>query len=180
MEVRYLHHLDWEIRRDEIELVQVIGRGAFATVHKGMWRGAPVAVKQLSPDLLQGPREAKLAALRDFANELEIMGGLAHPRVVQFLGASTSQKPWLVVTEFLGGGTLEQLLDAARRRQVGLGVPRSMRISMDIASGLAYLHNKRPRRLVHRDLKPANVLIESLSQIAKISDFGLGKALQEY
>lgn len=90
MRVRYLHHLDWEIRRDEIKLVHEIGRGAFATVHKGLWRGAPVAVKQLNTHLLQGPREAKMAALRDFANELEIMGGLAHPRVVQFLGACTS------------------------------------------------------------------------------------------
>lgn len=60
---------------------------------------------------------------------------------------------------------------------MGLGVARSMRIAKDIASGLSYLHSKRPQRLVHRDLKPSNVLIETLSKIAKISDFGLGKAL---
>ena len=54
------------------------------------------------------------------------------------------------------------------------GLPRSyeelLRIAIDVADAMAYLHPK----VVHRDLKPQNVLLTSEGR-AKICDFGVSR-----
>lgn len=45
---------------------------------------------------------------------------------------------------------------------------------MDIARGLAYLHEESRLKMVHRDIKATNILLDK-DLNAKISDFGLAK-----
>jgi serine/threonine protein kinase len=75
----------------------------------------------------------------------------------------------------------------------GTPVPDSLwvRIAHDIAAGLAYLHSRSPP-IVHRDLSSSNVLLtadvdalvrnssNSRYPVAKISDFGLSRAMEWY
>ncbi|KAK1556607.1 hypothetical protein Q3G72_008585 [Acer saccharum] len=49
-------------------------------------------------------------------------------------------------------------------------------IILDIAKGLAYLHEECRQRIVHLDIKPQNILLD-INLRAKISDFGLSKLL---
>ena len=74
--------------------------------------------------------------------------------------------------EFVQGATLQQLLNADDKP------PRDQIIQwiLDVVRGLAAAHK---RDLIHRDIKPANVLIDEETNAAKLSDFGLVKALDD-
>ena len=56
--------------------------------------------------------------------------------------------------------------------------PIKIRLALDIAQGLSYLHNKRPHPVVHRDLSSRNVLI-TINLRAKLVDFGQAKEIKK-
>ena len=78
--------------------------------------------------------------------------------------------PYLVL-EYLGGGSLRDLLD----RDVRLSHAQAAQLGAEVAQGLAYAH---VRGLVHRDIKPANLLFDEESRV-RIADFGVARALAE-
>lgn len=68
---------------------------------------------------------------------------------VQFLGAVTKQQPFMIVTEYMCGGSLADLFKGARFPNLW----RSVQIALDMARGMAYLHSRTPQAVIHRDLK---------------------------
>ena len=70
--------------------------------------------------------------------------------------------------QLLQGETLDQLL----KRQGPATVPEALRITRQVAEGLAAAHQ---RGLIHRDIKPGNIWIESHKHRIKILDFGLAR-----
>lgn len=74
---------------------------------------------------------------------------------VQFLGAITKQQPFMIITEYMTGGSLLDLF----KSKVVLSPWRSVQVALDCARGMAYLHNRTPNAVVHRDLKPANIML---------------------
>ena len=66
------------------------------------------------------------------------------PLVLQFLGACTRELPYMIVTEFLPGGSLSdffRVLDRDPQRAPSLR--RSVTIALDCAKGLRYMHARR-------------------------------------
>lgn len=53
-----------------------------------------------------------------------------------------------------------------------------MKIALDAARGLAYLHEDSQPCVIHRDFKASNILLENNFQ-AKVADFGLAKLAPE-
>ncbi len=59
---------------------------------------------------------------------------------VQFLGAVTKTQPFMIVTEYMTGGSLTDLFKAQRLPTLW----RALQLSLDCARGLAYLHSRQP------------------------------------
>ena len=110
--------------------------------------------------------------------EAQAMGRLgSHPHIVtvfdlgQEPSTSSSQDQPYMVTELMGGGGVEGLIENADGHR--LSVERAISIAAETCRGLEFAHR---RGIVHRDLKPGNVWLTS-DGVAKIGDFGLAVAL---
>ncbi|XP_062516474.1 uncharacterized protein LOC134191860 isoform X2 [Corticium candelabrum] len=151
-----------------------LGEGAFGSVMQASWKqpdgtNKEVAVKSISQEARPNDRDA-------FLKEASMMVSLRHRNIVQMLGISLppGTKSLLVVSELI---PLGNLLDYLKRNQ--LQDSKLKMFAQQIASGMAYLEEA---RIIHRDLAARNVLVAA-SDIVKVSDFGMSKALgmtQEY
>lgn len=144
-----------------------LGRGSFGIVYKGVLKSASgnaVAVKKW--DKLAQERE------REFKTEVSAIGRTHHKHLVQLLGFCNEGLNRLLVYEFMGNGTLANLIFAITRPDWSL----RGRISLEIARGLLYLHEEYNVPIIHCDIKPQNVLLDQ-DFTTKISDFGLSKLL---
>lgn len=162
---------DWEIDPAELDFSNsaIIGKGSFGEILKAYWRGTPVAVKRILPSL----SDDRLV-IQDFRHEVILLVKLRHPNIVQFLGAVTEKKPLMLITEYLRGGDLHQYL----KEKGALSPSTAINFALDIARGMAYLHNE-PNVIIHRDLKPRNVLlVNSNADHLKVGDFGLSKLIR--
>jgi serine/threonine protein kinase len=83
-----------------------------------------------------------------------------------------SHNPPYFVMPYVRGVSLEKRL----REQGPLGVTEVLRISRQVAAGLAAAH---AQGLVHRDIKPANILLAEGTERLEITDFGLARAADD-
>lgn len=142
---------------------EFIAQGGMGDVYAGEDRdtGTRVAIKQLKPGLAH---DATLIAR--FAREGEILSRLNHPHIVKTL-AVVAGRQHSIVMEYVGGGSLRQLL----RRQGALAMTHALRLACDIADALSRAH---ALDVIHRDIKPENVLLDDAGS-ARLTDFGLAR-----
>src|SRR5580693_8228726 len=149
-------------------LLSALGTGASAHVFlaEDVSLQRHVAVKVLLPGLASDE-----AFLKRFGAEARSVASLNHPHVLRvFDWGEDSDGPYLVL-EYLGGGSLRDLLD----RGVRLSHSQAAHLGTEVAQGLAYAH---ARGLVHRDIKPANLLFDEEGRV-RVADFGVARALAE-
>ena len=104
--------------------------------------------------------------------EAQAMGRLgSHPHIVTVFDLGQEQDQPYMVTELMGGGDVEGLIEDAEGHRLPLH--QVMGIAVETCRGLEFAHS---RGIVHRDLKPGNVWLTA-EGIAKIGDFGLAVAL---
>ena len=65
---------------------------------------------------------------------------------MQFFGAVTKSSPYMIVTEFMGCGSLADLF----KDRVTLSTRRCVQLALECARGIAYLHNHHPLSIIHR------------------------------
>jgi beta-lactam-binding protein with PASTA domain len=149
-------------------LLSALGTGASAHVFlaEDVSLQRHVAVKVLQPGLATDE-----AFLKRFGAEARSVASLNHPHVLRvFDWGEDTDGPYLVL-EYLGGGSLRDLLD----RGVRLSHSQAAHLGTEVAQGLAYAH---ARGLVHRDIKPANLLFDEEGRV-RVADFGVARALAE-
>ncbi|KAK9814388.1 hypothetical protein WJX72_005059 [[Myrmecia] bisecta] len=156
---------EWEIPAEEIELGPRIGIGSYGEVYRSTWRHTDVAVKRLLE------QDLSPSLIAEFKAEVAIMKRLKHPNVVLFMGACTQPPNLCIVTQFVPRGSLFKILH--RSPTVPLDDRRRMRIALDVARGMNYLHSCKPP-IVHRDLKSPNLLVDKDFTV-KVCDFGLSR-----
>ncbi|HLK45872.1 MAG TPA: serine/threonine-protein kinase, partial [Acidimicrobiales bacterium] len=153
---------------DRYLLTRPLGAGASATVYLAEDRSLrrEVALKVLRTGLTHDD-----AFLKRFRAEAVAVAGLNHPHVLRvFDWGESGEQAWLV-TEYLAGGSVRELLDAKGRLAPELVVS----IGAQAADGLAYAH---ARGFVHRDVKPSNLLFDDAGRV-RVTDFGVARALAE-
>ncbi|KAK8466881.1 hypothetical protein PHAVU_008G182800 [Phaseolus vulgaris] len=159
--------MDWlEIPWDDLRIKERVGAGSFGTVYRAEWHGSDVAVKVLTVQDFQDDQ------LKEFLREVAIMKRVRHPNVVLFMGAVTKRPHLSIVTEYLPRGSLFRLIHKPASGEI-LDPRRRLRMALDVAKGINYLHCLKPP-IVHWDLKTPNLLVDR-NWTVKVCDFGLSR-----
>lgn len=141
-----------------------VGTGTFGEVKKGYWRKTIVAVK-----FLKKAMENEEGSIKSFVEELNLLKKLRHPNILLYIGACTAGPHYFLVTEFCENGNLFDFLHT-HTKKTNLTNKDRLRIALEIAKGVNYLHSFNPP-VLHRDLKSLNILLDKNLQV-KIADFG--------
>ncbi|PPD75750.1 hypothetical protein GOBAR_DD27325 [Gossypium barbadense] len=156
-----------ELKRATNGFKEELGKGSFGAVYKGsLNRGRNlIAVKRLEKLVEEGERE--------FQAEMRAIGRAHHKNLVRLLGYCAEDSKRVLVYEYMGNGSLADLLFKSRQRP---DWDERTRIALDVARGILYLHEECETPIIHCDIKPQNILMDDYWR-AKISDFGLAKLL---
>ena len=156
-------------RVGDYEVVDVIGRGGMGVVLRAFdpKLTRTVAIKILAPEVAVDQQ-----AEERFLAEARAVASITHNHVVTVFNVNESHRPPWIAMELVEGESLQQRLD----RSGALPLAEVLRIGAQTAAGLAAAHQ---RGIVHRDIKPANILLELQQQSAKITDFGLARAVND-
>ncbi|KAH7815232.1 putative Protein kinase domain containing protein [Monocercomonoides exilis] len=168
-----------------------IGHGAYGTVLKALYSPEHVMHESVNvswcrksswEDLFPGNIYAvkkihmNLDKIKDVARaqkEASIMLKLRHPFLVACFGAFIEKSDLFLIMEYVEEGNLEQFVLKRKEKRNLLSRGELLRISWEICSGVAYLHQN---NIVHRDLKSSNILL-SKNLTVKIGDFGSSRAI---
>ncbi|TKW12807.1 hypothetical protein SEVIR_5G059200v4 [Setaria viridis] len=170
---RFLSYEELKAATNNFEPSSVLGEGGFGRVFKGvLGDGTAVAIKKLTTGGHQGDKE--------FLVEVEMLSRLHHRNLVKLIGYYSSRESSqnLLCYELVPNGSLEAWLHGALGANCPLDWDTRMRIALDAARGLAYLHEDSQPCVIHRDFKASNILLENDFH-AKVSDFGLAKQAPE-
>jgi serine/threonine protein kinase len=150
----------WNINYEDLVFEEEIGKGGFGSVYKGEYFGTPVAIKRVVEEDPDG--------LLYLEREVNVLKGMRHPNIVQFIGISLHDSGLHIITEYVKNGNLRTFL-----KDPSIEMPWALRalIAHDVACAMAYLHS---RNVIHRDLKSKNLLVGDNWKI-KVCDFGFAR-----
>ncbi|KAK7320861.1 hypothetical protein VNO77_30744 [Canavalia gladiata] len=162
MPIRYSYR---EIKIMTCGFKDKLGEGGFGSVYKGKLRSGPfVAIKMLGKPKTNG---------QDFINEVATIGRIHHSNVVRLIGFCAEASKRALVYEFMPNGSLDRYI-FNKEGILPLTYEQMYKICLEIARGIAYLHQGCDMKILHFDIKPHNILLDE-NFIPKISDFGLAK-----
>ncbi|KAH9709006.1 protein kinase domain-containing protein [Citrus sinensis] len=141
-----------------------IGQGVAGKVYKGILsNGQQVAVKHIISD----------GYVDTFVREVRSLSHVQHPNLVALLSYCEDHNECFLVYELCHNGNLSEWLYG---KAGVLSWIQRLKIAIDSATGLWFLHTYPEGCIIHRDIKPTNILINADFQ-AKLSDFGLSKVM---
>ncbi|WOL11965.1 putative LRR receptor-like serine/threonine-protein kinase [Canna indica] len=156
-----------EIKSITNNFKDVIGTGGFGSVYLGKLSDGKLVAVKVRLDRTQLGADS-------FMNEVQLLSQVRHQNLVTLEGFCHESKQQILVYEYLAGGSLADNLYGSNSKRATLNWARRLKIAVDAAKGLDYLHNGSNPRIIHRDVKCSNILLDSEVN-AKVSDFGLSK-----
>ncbi|PON70803.1 GPCR kinase [Parasponia andersonii] len=160
-----------EIKAATNNFKEVIGRGSFGSVYFGKLQDGKLVAVKVRFD------KSQLGA-DSFVNEVCLLSQIRHQNLVSLEGFCYESKQQILVYEYLPGGSLADHLYGPNSRKISLSWVRRLKIAVDAAKGLDYLHNGSEPRIIHRDVKCSNILLD-VEMNAKVCDFGLSKQVTQ-
>ncbi|TKW32797.1 hypothetical protein SEVIR_2G190800v4 [Setaria viridis] len=144
-----------------------IGQGGFGPVYYGrLENGKEVAVKMRS--------ESSSHGLDEFFAEVRSLTMVHHRNLVSLVGYCWESDHLALVYDYMPQGNLCDHLRGKNGVAEIMNWGTRVRIALEAAQGLDYLHKGCNLPIIHRDVKSSNILLGQNLQ-AKIADFGLCK-----
>ncbi|KAL2940585.1 putative serine/threonine-protein kinase-like protein CCR3 [Bienertia sinuspersici] len=159
---------------DDFSLENKIGAGSFGVVYRGkLADGRVVAIKRGET----GPKTKKYQEKESaFESELAFLSRVHHKHLVRLVGYCEERDERLLVYEYMKNGALYDHLHDKKNIEKGNSVVNAwkirIKIALDAARGIEYLHNYAVPPIIHRDIKSSNILLD-IDWTARVSDFGL-------
>lgn len=172
-----LHFLDETITLTPEELsrapAEVLGRSSHGTSYRAtLENGVFLTVKWL--------REGVARPKKEFSKEAKKFANIRHPNVVGLRGYYWGPTPHekLILSDYVSPGSLASFLyDRPGRRGPPLTWAQRIKIAVDVARGLNYLHFD--RAMPHGNLKATNILLDGLDLNARVADYCLHRLMTQ-
>ena len=154
-----------ELINNRYQVVRLIGCGGMGDVFLGddTLTGEKVAIKKLR----SGMPGNLTQIVERFLREGEALQKLNHPNIVKVLETFGEGARQYIIMEYVGGGSLADLL----LREPQLPVERIVSIGLELSDALSRAHHL---HILHRDIKPANILL-AVDGTPRLTDFGLAR-----
>lgn len=165
------------ILNGKYRIEKLLGEGAFGEVYLALHIQLNVkrALKVLRKQEERGVGSTIYGDVRRrFLQESRLgaqLGNQSH--IIQVLDFEENDGLMVLSMEYAPGGSLQNLLDRAASLGKQVPISEAVRITAEVAEGLALLHSK---DVVHRDIKPNNILFGEKWH-AKLADLGLAQIL---
>ncbi|GAY57392.1 hypothetical protein CUMW_179050, partial [Citrus unshiu] len=112
-------------------------------------------------------------------NNIVYAAQMSHNHILKLIGCCLeTQIPILAFESVEYGNLRDRILSASQPQIEPLLMKHRLKIAMDIAHALAYLHFGFPRPIVYRDFKTAHILFNE-ENVAKLFDFSLSISIPE-
>ncbi|KAH6775006.1 hypothetical protein C2S52_012567 [Perilla frutescens var. hirtella] len=152
----------------EFSETNLLGRGSFGSVFKGILSdGLNIAVKVFHLEL-EG-------AMKSFDTECEILSSIRHRNLLRIVGCCSNVEFKAIILAYKPNESLEKWLYSDN---YCLDLLQRLKVAIDVALALEYLHHGHTFTVVHCDIKPSNVLLDE-HMVAHVGDFGIAKLFDE-
>ncbi|XP_024875292.1 serine/threonine-protein kinase pelle-like [Temnothorax curvispinosus] len=150
----------------------ILGRGGFGTVYRGIWKNTDVAIKKIRQKGSDSD-ESYILQLQQSLKEIKILNSRTHENILPLYAYSLGGEAPCLVYQLMKNGSLEDRL-LLRQKTKPLKWMQRHEIAKGTARGLQYLHTIGEKPLIHGDIKSANILLDKNFE-PRIGDFGLAR-----
>ncbi|GBC02052.1 hypothetical protein RclHR1_04430002 [Rhizophagus clarus] len=152
--------------RDRYTRQELVGRGAYGAVYKGIdnENNRVVAIKVLNLDTEEDD-------VGDIVKEINLLSQLKHSdsqNITKYFGSFLHGTKLWIIMEYAAGGSIRSLLNAGNLEEKYISL-----ITREVLQALIYLHKS---KIIHRDIKAANILLTEEGKV-QLCDFGVAGQL---